>query len=245
MIECPTCGRDDFEKESAMKIHHTMSHNESLVEKELTCSSCGDSFTRPEYDVVEADNYYCSYECRKNIGQHECPHDDCNYTSDSEFGIKQHHKRSHGVSLTTIEIECDNCGEKFKRQRSKDKYFDGSFCSKSCRAEHTGNKLSQKRTGDGNPMYGVTGDDHHNYKGGYGQNYGKGWLEARRKAIDRDDEQCVDCGMIRSEHYDEYGFDLEVHHKTPIRTFNDTEEANELSNLVTLCVNCHQKRENS
>jgi len=90
-----------------------------------------------------------------------------------------------------------------------------------------------------------TGENAPRWKGGSINYYGETWLPQRRKAIDRDDEQCQDCGMTRDQHYDEHGTDLEVHHKTPIRTFEDTAEANILSNLITLCTTCHMKREHN
>ena len=34
-----------------------------------------------------------------------------------------------------------------------------------------------------------------------------------------------------------------VHHKTPFRLFDSTEQANQLSNLITLCNSCHRKVE--
>ncbi|MXV60949.1 hypothetical protein GS429_02460 [Natronorubrum sp. JWXQ-INN-674] len=47
--ECPTCGRDDFDREVDMKAHHTIAHGESLVGSDASafagdapaCPSCG------------------------------------------------------------------------------------------------------------------------------------------------------------------------------------------------------------
>jgi predicted HNH restriction endonuclease len=40
------------------------------------------------------------------------------------------------------------------------------------------------------------------------------------------------------------GYSLDVHHIVPFRTFKgDWRKANELSNLITLCRNCHRKAE--
>lgn len=38
MSECPTCGRDDFASDGAMKGHHTKAHGERLGTR---CSDCG------------------------------------------------------------------------------------------------------------------------------------------------------------------------------------------------------------
>lgn len=40
MIECPTCGREDFEERKFMKIHHAKSHDEKIPFT-YKCDSCG------------------------------------------------------------------------------------------------------------------------------------------------------------------------------------------------------------
>lgn len=222
-----------------MKVHHYQAHGESLSVVELTCSTCGDTFKRGEYDVVGADDYYCSYECRRNEGEYECPYDGCEYTSDSELGIQQHHKRSHGVSLTKVEVECEYCGQVFERQRSKVRQYDGTFCSKTCRAHSVGERLSEVRVGEKNPMYGRTGKQHPRWSGEYDQAYGEGWLTARRKTLRRDQFRCQLCGMTDGEHHDVYDRQLDVHHMDPVRTFVDKSDAHTLDNLITLCRRCH------
>jgi len=291
MAECPTCNRDDFKSVLGVKYHHSRSHNESLVTVTLECDGCGDSFQRPEYDVVDAENYYCSHQCRKNIGEHSCPWNGCDYTSNSELGIKQHHKRTHGISLTKITVECDTCEKEFTRQRSVEGESEGTFCSQDCKYQHLSETLSEKRQGKGNPQWSgkhstenvevvcdscgkthiitrwqkqrternfcsrecyskalsddQSGDDNFNWRGGYEPYYGPNWHSQRRQTIERDNEQCQDCGKSRDEHYEMFGTDLEVHHKTPIRTFEDTQEANKLRNLITVCKSCHVEREHS
>lgn len=39
---CPSCGRDDFADERAMRIHHKLAHGESLAEREdrYRCPEC-------------------------------------------------------------------------------------------------------------------------------------------------------------------------------------------------------------
>lgn len=243
MAECPTCD-ETFDTERGMKVHHVQQHNESLCSVTLRCSACDTEFERGEYNLVEAENYYCSYECRRRDGKHDCPKDGCDYTSDSELGIKQHHKRTHGISLTKVEVTCDWCENVFQRQQSVNEAHECTFCSQECKYQALANQMSEERRGEGNPMYGKTGEDHPNWNGGYEpHNYGKGWLQSRRNTLERDDYECQDCGMARNEHYDEYSRDLEVHHITPFRTFDNSATANELENLVTVCKSCHRARE--
>lgn len=72
--------------------------------------------------------------------------------------------------------------------------------------------------------------------------YEGNWSRQRERAKRRDQCRCQDCGATDGEHHAEYGRGLDVHHKTPYREFDDPEQANELSNLVTLCRRCHNRR---
>jgi DEAD/DEAH box helicase domain-containing protein len=63
--------------------------------------------------------------------------------------------------------------------------------------------------------------------------YGPTWEKQRNLARQRDQYRCYLCGIsegIKPHH---------VHHKIPFRLFSDARIANELTNLVTLCQNCH------
>lgn len=75
--------------------------------------------------------------------------------------------------------------------------------------------------------------------------YEGNWPEQRRRAKHRDQARCQDCDTTDAEHHEEYGRGLDVHHKVPYREFDDPKQANELSNLVTLCRLCHNQRHNS
>lgn len=59
----------------------------------------------------------------------------------------------------------------------------------------------------------------------------------RETVIKRDEERCLHCGMLRSEHREEYGRDITVDHIDGNRKNND------LSNLQTLCLRCHGKKD--
>jgi hypothetical protein len=65
------------------------------------------------------------------------------------------------------------------------------------------------------------------------------WSENREKAIERDKQQCQECGMSRGEHREQYGEDLNVHHIKPLKEFDDAEKAHSLDNLKTVCKSCH------
>jgi DEAD/DEAH box helicase domain-containing protein len=67
--------------------------------------------------------------------------------------------------------------------------------------------------------------------------YGPNWLAQRDRARARDGYRCQNCGIP------EAGRAHDVHHKIPFRTFTSYQQANQLSNLVTLCPRCHHRVE--
>lgn len=77
----------------------------------------------------------------------------------------------------------------------------------------------------------LAGEKHYNWKGGYFPYYGKGWYIQREKALKRDNHACQICGKTK----EEIGRYPDVHHIIPFRLFDNNEEANKLTNLITLC----------
>ena len=67
--------------------------------------------------------------------------------------------------------------------------------------------------------------------------YGPNWSEQRSRARSRDGYRCQNCSAP------EQGQQHHVHHKIPFRAFASYREANQLSNLVTLCSQCHRRAE--
>lgn len=67
--------------------------------------------------------------------------------------------------------------------------------------------------------------------------YGSNWALQRERARARDGYRCQICGAQEGDHA------FHVHHKIPFRAFTTLEEANNLSNLITLCPNCHNQVE--
>jgi DEAD/DEAH box helicase domain-containing protein len=67
--------------------------------------------------------------------------------------------------------------------------------------------------------------------------YGSNWAAQRNRARARDQYRCQMCGAP------EQGREHDVHHKIPFRTFASHEQANQLSNLITLCRSCHRQAE--
>ena len=65
--------------------------------------------------------------------------------------------------------------------------------------------------------------------------YGPSWPLARSAARKRDGNRCAECGSTAEE--------LHVHHIVTLQSFcGDTESANQLDNLITLCGPCHRSK---
>jgi 5-methylcytosine-specific restriction endonuclease McrA len=64
----------------------------------------------------------------------------------------------------------------------------------------------------------------------------------REKAILRDGEKCVRCGMTRQQHKAKHKVDLNVHHIDG-RGVNSDNPNNTLENMETLCWPCHGREE--
>jgi DEAD/DEAH box helicase domain-containing protein len=69
--------------------------------------------------------------------------------------------------------------------------------------------------------------------------YGQNWQNQRIAARTRDQFRCQFCGLPETDkaHH--------VHHIAPFRSFASPELANRLTNLVTLCPNCHLRAESA
>lgn len=78
------------------------------------------------------------------------------------------------------------------------------------------------------------------WKGGYTPYYGPNWREQRRKALQHDVHICQRCRAT------ENGREHDVHHIIRFYNFGLAryKEANDLSNLITLCRTCHRIIEN-
>jgi len=121
--------------------------------------------------------------------------------------------------------ECEQCGLTFECRPASDQ----RLCSINCRGAWVSENLS--------------GENWPTFKGGGKRYYGENWAKQRTKRIKMDSYQCVVCSITREKHYEKHGVDLNVHHVTPLREFDDPEQANTVDNLRTLCKVCHAKWE--
>jgi len=125
-----------------------------------------------------------------------------------------------------IKLECENCKENFQVIPSR---ADRKFCSENCFNEFL----------EGRERKNFQAENHPKWKGGYNIPRGANWQAQRTSALKRDNYECQSCGICNQEHKQKHGYELDVHHITPHRKFDNKKKANELSNLITLCRRCH------
>lgn len=188
----------------------------------------------------------------------------------SKRGMKVHHKRSHGESISGDVFNCSYCGEESRTKPYKLDKFENNFCSKDCKYKH----LSENKSGEDHHQYdrvGVecnncgnivekrpsvisrghkshfcnlecrneyyrdgnipSGSDHPSWTGGYSKDYGSTWRRKRQEILELDGYTCQNCGNVEKQ--------LHVHHITPVRKFDNVNNAHYNENLVTLCCDCH------
>jgi len=124
-----------------------------------------------------------------------------------------------------IDLICEQCGQQFQVQPYAAKTQ--RFCSLVCKYEWQGPAMS--------------GENHPLWKGGRAEYYGSNWKRQRREARRRDGHVCQHCGITEQE----LGRALDVHHIKPFKEFGleNHNQANKLSNLISLCTSCHSQAE--
>jgi hypothetical protein len=237
-MDCPTCGKS-LNTEQGMRQHHTKVHGDPLPNR--TCKGCEVEFYDPK-----AQRAFCD-ECNPNAGKNNE-----NYSGakeritcklcDSEFSYYPSDKKgvycSECVSLAEgllpenpsekierVTTECPSCGKELQVLQSRlERQTRGIFCDQACHGEW----LSEN----------IVGENHHQWEGGTIK-YGQKWWRIRRKALERDEHTCLNCG--RNEKHLEQNPD--VHHINRVRDFDDKQDAHTLDNVITLCRSCHRNVE--
>lgn len=89
-----------------------------------------------------------------------------------------------------------------------------------------------------------------NRAGSQSYGYGPNWDSKREEVINKDNEECIECGISREEHRNKYKCDLHVDHIIPRSHYYnqvvdvfDYKRANNIDNLRTMCISCHIKSE--
>lgn len=197
-------------------------HKNSKVHR--ICKGCGKTFTVYPSQVDECCSLECSYEARRIQINLTCEHCGKAFRR-RKSDVK--HKRNYcspecfSKSRRLI-IKCNHCGKSIERWIGEAKRQTLHYCDKACWKAYVERLSNSWGFGIRKSYRGVT------------------WYKQRNLAYKRDGGVCQLCH--RRQRKSERAFS--VHHITPYRLFNGNHfEANRLSNLITLCPQCHVKAE--
>lgn len=218
--QCASCGKDVFVPLNKIKkvkqffCNHDCRCDYRGRSAEVPCGTCGKLLKRRPSEIKSRRRHFCDLVCR------------------AEWMKTQTGESSPHYEGAQAQVQCDNCGVSFARNRREMKDHKNHFCCKECHA-----KWQDAHT---------HGANSNSWKGGHPAYYGPNWDEQKRKARRRDGYQCQACGERQR-----YNKALHVHHIKPLRSFNCNPsdasgylEANRLENLISLCASCHRKVEN-
>jgi len=170
--------------------------------------------------------------------------------------MKCHHSRIHGESLRGVTFNCDVCGEEAVKEPHHYNQNGKNYCSHECQGkdlqqtktvecEHCGEANTYSPPSEASRFCSrecanehLCGEQHPSYKARIDY-YGHRWNPQRERALERDGYQCQICGAGG----EEIGKNPHVHHITPVRKFDDPNDAHDLDNLVTLCPEHHAEWE--
>ncbi len=194
-----------------------------------TCEVCGDTFYLYPSEIEEGKGKYCSRECQnegmKNRETYTCPNCGEEFKaiiSERKYNNKYCSRECYlEDAKDRVKTECDNCGKEIIKRRTQFERTENHFCSDLCKYEYR----SDDRSID-NYFYST-----------------KWWHKRRREVLERDNYECQVCGLTNQESKDKTDFELDIHHKEPLKNFEDKKEGSKISNLITLCRKCHRKIE--
>jgi hypothetical protein len=221
---------------------------------ETTCANCGDGVYVPPSQIdsmgdYSLDNHFCDKRCegewkRENwVGEDHPSHrgkvatfcEECGQIYEVKPSLVEISRfccmecKREAWADDPLKLQCPVCGERFERESYKVK-GDVATCSKECFRAY----LSQIRMGEDNPAY----------KGGPIGSYGGAWGRFRRAALERANYCCELCGKTNEQCRTDHGCSLHGHHITPVRTFDDPSKAHETSEVMMLCIPCHNEADN-
>lgn len=233
---CPFCGKTYVVSQKKLDSGRNICCSQSCSMKntmkdrsisiDLTCGVCGNNFKRVPSTIRKSKHgVFCSKECHykgRSLGlTKRVVTNPYTYSEEGKASMLNASRRKKGNFVFHF-LTCENCGKEFDDPSNGRARKSGlCFCSLDC--------CNNYRSGENNPAW----------RGGYDRYYGPNWISNRRKARQRDNDTCQNCGITKEQH----GKELDVHHITRFGDFSNPIEANNLSNLITLCHPCHMQIE--
>lgn len=184
----------------------------------FVCEQCGEQFQRQLGKFSPKSRHrFCSREC------------DAEWRRQGNAPSGPDH-----AEFNSVEVPCSTCGKMLKRPKYRIERSKEHFCNRQCAGKSRTRRFS--------------GENHGRWKGGRIPYYGPNWAEQAASARKRDGYICQKCRISQKE----VGRKLDVHHITPFKKFGyipgENEnyiEANLLTNLISLCPDCHRIAENT
>lgn len=231
---CEVCGKHFYDRKHPDRKYcsHECNHKAQERRITLTCATCGKGFT---VRTNRKHKIYCSRKCyrEREITGPNLERRICEYCGKAfEVYPSRVHRfcsmECRGKSIqkpeSFVTLVCKTCGKPYTLHKLYTERRNSSYCSRECM--NAG--LSIRKRGANNP----------NYRGGSVEYRGPNWRRVSRLVRVRDGYTCQICGKKPKSRR------CHVHHIKPYREFNgDWQSANDLSNLITLCSNCHAKVE--
>lgn len=256
-FSCDYCEKS-YTNQPSLNSHVGLSHPEKTGVT-VECDYCGDDITRTQGVLDSSKNNFCSRDCKYS------------YRSESDEYSGENHYRYNQVETCCEYCGSKLVRDGSRVERYDNQFCDsdcyGSYVSEEGLNEGENNPVYNSKTkkcvqcGDeftapvsvlenGRKCCGeecayeyiseeYSGEDNWNYTGYYLESYGDNWDEIRQEVRERDNFNCQACAKSENDLERE----LDVHHIVPLSEFEKPEEANELSNLVSLCGSCHSKWE--
>lgn len=225
---CPTCGKTflSYNTPGNERIYCTRSCVPKVDKKPIICAGCGKEFLA--YDSQKGTKF-CSRECRAKVKSTTYACENCG--KEIHWFTKNPRRFCSSAcraAAKRVNTECPACGKAFWYHVSWPRIYCCIACSSGVNAI--------KNLG----AYAVEGEENPSWDGGPVP-YGPNWYRQREAARKRDNYTCQHCHVTESE----LGKELHVHHIVKFRRFGTEryQEANELTNLISLCGTCHPKAE--
>lgn len=252
-ITCQYCGnqaesRDAYEQKRKKHCSRECRVKAARRGKLVNCTRCGKETYKPRAQLKKNwENSFCSRECRQEWGWSPkdpekrslfvcewCEQEFEEWTYRNPRFCSSQCVNVYAARLPKpstrrpenfVKLACEECGEKFRVHKCiiENPNRNPRFCCADCKNAW----MSRTHEGENNP----------NWTGGHTPYYGPNWVRKKREVRKRDNYTCQQCGAKESD--DNMAFD--VHHKIPLRLFDDYKKANAQNNLILLCRQCHTK----
>lgn len=186
--------------------------NQIIKQKIVQCDGCGIDISRAPWELKRREKQYCIHDCY----------------SKNEHGKRFSKELNPNWNASVhIQVPCEVCNTLIDRKTYQLQISHVFFCSQTCKSVWMIDHFS----GENSPLW----------LGGHPQYRGADWLVQARATRERDNFTCQKCGVRQSPQRA-----LDVHHIKPFNEFGfipyentNYIQANDLSNLITLCKNCH------